>query len=440
MSLQDGYIYFKTKLHGLTDEQKKRVKELSDVRRFVYNWGYNYVQDLYNIGQPYPKFIGLCTAFTELKKQEKYRWLKDYQVTLCRYALKDLDAAYQNFFDKTCRHPKLKGKDRDTIRFATRPDRLSFKGSEGRYAYIPGLSKNRKDLIDCNNHRIPHHKGVKYEDTRIKFDGLNYWLCVAVRVKTPFVEVESMYRTPGTSEPIGIDVGIRTSATLSDGTVYERPNKHYQDVLENRRNKLQAAISRDQRHRMKESARTGVPYEDIPKSKNELKREEKFNKTCDRIANIYQTHYHQIAADIVKRHPDFVVLEDIDIGDLQKSNRHYSGNIYEARLGTIINYIGYKCVENGIPVIYADDDFPSSQICSFCGNRHKPGPEKIYRCPYCGYIIDRDLNAAVNLLNFGIRKVEEQERILAQQYSQFTNPPPGYYYPITPVGMPTTRF
>lgn len=405
MGLAEGYAYYRIKLHGLREDQKQRVLEFSNVRRFVYNWGYQYVKDQYDEGKPFPKFIGLSTAFTELKKQPEYAWLRQYNVTLCRYALKDLTAAYVNFFNKQCRAPKLKTKDRDTVRFATRPDRLSFKGENGRYAYIPGLSTSRKDLIDCGNHRVPHHKGVKYADTRIKFDGIDYWLCLSVKVRQPFKEEEPHMLT---GEPLGIDVGIRDSATLSNGIVFDSPDRHYLDVLENRRDKIQSAITRDQKRRLAESARTGIPYEDIPKSSNELKREEKFHKTCIRITNIYRTHYHQIASKIACMKPVWIVLESLGIRDLQANNKFVSHSINESRMATLIDYIDYKCREAGSTVIYAPSGYPSSQICSRCGMIHKSGPSKIYVCPFCGTSIDRDYNAAINLRNYGIYYLNSQ--------------------------------
>lgn len=397
MPVSDGYKYYKIQLHDLTESQKAQIQELSKVRRYVYNWGYEYIKQQYAEGKPFPKFIGLSNAFTALKKQPEYKWLNNYNITMCRYALKDVVAAYVNYFEKKCRAPKLKTKDRDCVRFATRPDRLSFKGSDGRYAYIPGVSKNRKDLIDCGNHIVPFGKVAKYADTRIKFDGLNYWLCLSVKVKTPII-----IKPPISDNVIGIDVGIRKSATLSDGTIYDRPSKDKIKLLENRREKLQHAISKDQRRRLKESARTKVPYEDIQKSKRELKREYRFLKTMNKITNIHQTHYHKVAKDIAKKAPDSVVIENIPVMKMIRNNYFIRDDIYTARLGTLLHYIEYKCEEYGVRVIKADSRYKSSQICSNCGHIHKCGPGETYVCPNCGFEIDRDINASINLRRYGL--------------------------------------
>ena len=201
---------------------------------------------------------------------------------------------------------------------------------------------------------------------------------------------------------VGIDVGIRNSAVLSDGTAYDGVNKHRLHVLEHRRRKLQSLVGKDIDRRMKLSMSTRTKYYDIPKSKNILKKEKKLRKTYIDIYNLYHNHYHQIARDIVNKNPEWVVVEGIKFRDMHTDNHHMNHAIRDSRMSLLIKYIKDKCNAKNIPVITAPRFFPSTQICSRCGSMYKPGESKIYRCPECGYEIDRDLNAAINLRDYGM--------------------------------------
>ena len=398
--MNQTYAYFRIKLHDLTAEQKLRIEDLSRVRRFVYNWGLNYCNEQYELGKSCPGFVSLSRAFQELRMTPGYGWLLDYNITTCRYALKDLLNGFAKFFGKINRYPRFKSKKRDKVTFATRGDRLRFYGEHGEYVRIPGVSKSAEDVIYCGRHNVPFGKHVSYDNVRVKFDGVDYWLSLSIKVYRPF-EIDSDY-FPRQGQPLGIDVGVRTSATLSDGTMYDRPDQWRLGVLRNRRDKLRSAIGRDISRRYKESTRTKTKYEDIPKSKNQLKRERRWRKTCSQITNIYKNHYHRIAKGIVDKEPAFVVVETLGLQFIeQNSYINVKRQIHEAGLSTLIRYIDYKCTQNDIRVVYAPRDYKSSQRCSICGKEHKIGPSKIYECS-CGNIMDRDLNAARNLLQYGM--------------------------------------
>lgn len=405
-SYDKGYEWknYRIKLHNLTDDQKNRILKASNARRFLYNWALELCNNYYDEFGKIPNYQELSRYFTEYKKKPENKWLDEINVTTCRYAFIDLANAFHKFINGICNRPIFKKKKSDSIRIAVRSDCISFKGEDGRYAFIPLLSSKKGDLIDCGNHNIPHHKGVKYSNARIKFDGNNYWLSMSVktysekiRVINPVIFMDNV---------VGIDVGIRTAATLSNGKTYERANPIRLKVLEHRREVLQSAVDRDRSRRRKESSSTRTKYYDIPKSKNQLKREFRLSKTLIQIQNLYKTHYHKISKDISEGDYDCVVLESLNIPRLiQNASGKLRHFMYEARMSTLAEFIEYKCARNGINVIRADKAYPSSQICSICGNIHKIGPSKIYRCNVCGNVIDRDINAALNLRNYGISKL-----------------------------------
>lgn len=410
METRNGrYIYqnYRIKLHNLREDQKRRILELSYARRFLYNWALEYSNEEYQKTGKTPPYQAIARVFTKLKKSDpQFMWLDDprYNITTCRYAFIDLNKAFHNFLVGKCRRPVFKDRKTDSVRFAIRSDTLTFKGEDGRFAFIPGISMRKGDLVDCGNHNIPHHKGIKYENARIKFDGVDYWLTLSIRMYMPFYYEES-YHPSG--EVIGIDLGVRTAATLSNGMTFDGPDKSKLAMLDNRLRKLQSAVDRDRRRRMKQADSTRTKYYDIPKSKNQIKREMKLAKTRNSIVNIYKSRYHKISREIANLHPSTIVLEDLGVAKVvaNATGKQLRHALYQSRMATLSNYIAYKCDQNYTRVIYADRDYPSSQICSHCGSRYEIGRDKIYHCPNCDFVIDRDLNAAINLKNFGLSQM-----------------------------------
>lgn len=400
-SIHQNYKWknYRIKLHNLTENQKNRILNASYARRFLYNWALEICNSHYEKYGKIPNYQELSRMFTLFKKEPGNEWLDKINVTTCRYVFIDLANAFHKFIIGVCNHPIFKERKSDSIRIAIRSSDLSFKGDDGRYAFIPVISQKKGDLIDCGNHNIPHHKGVKYNNVRVKFDGNDYWLSLSVK------EYEDQIIKPiaNLDNIVGIDVGVRTAATLSNGMEYDRVSPKRLAVLEHRREILQSAVDRDLSRRMKKAHRTRTKYEDIPKSKNQLKREDRLAKTRIQIKNLHQSRYHKISKEISESNYDVIVLESLNVQRLvQISNGDCRREIYESRMATLAEYIEYKCLSKGMKVIRAERTYPSSQICSRCGNIHKIGPSKIYKCPNCGYEIDRDLNAAINLRNYGI--------------------------------------
>ena len=399
----DHFLFYKVKIHGLTDEDKALIERMSDIRRFTYNYFLEYSNTRYEeSGEYFRGYKFLSNKITELRNSEEYGWLSNYNLCAMRGGLRDLHVGFMRFKRGECRHPKFKSKKRDQVRFMTRADRLSFHGENGRYVFIPGLSKDRKHFFDLKDHHIPCGEDIVYRDAHVKFDGKTYWLCVTIKASAPFSEVEPMlYPNP----VLGADLGYRTAVTLSDGTTYEGPSKHRFNVYENRYKALDKSISRDRYKRLKQCIHTRTKYDLIPKSKNELKREYRRQQTQQKIANLYKTRYHQIAADIAKKQPSVLVLETLRVKAMlqEKKNRGELSNVlYHSRLWTLGEFIEYKCQAAGILVLRAEDGFKSSQICSNCGHEYPIGPEETYSCPHCGMTMNRDLNAAINLRNYGI--------------------------------------
>lgn len=399
--------YYKIKLHNLSETQKDFVKRTADAYRYCYNLGVEWCNKAYEEKKagkksPRPSYFTMASMLTQYIKREENAWLRRVEYTTCRYALKDVNNAFERFFKHQCGYPKFHSKRKSKVSFHVRDDRLRFCDVNGgntskEYVRIPGTGKNSSMLFSVKNHNIPVGENVKYDNVRISFDGIDYWLSLSVRVIYPIVY-------EGYTEAIGIDVGVRTAATLSDGTVFEGPNRHRLNVLESRRRKLQSVIQKDINKRLEISTHTRTKYDDIPKSKNQIKREKRLLKTYHKIHNMHDTYYHQISRDIANRRAKLVVIEDLKVRRMIHNSPKGLSKLEHSAMKTLLTYIEYKCNEVGSTVIKASSFFPSSQICSRCGNRYKVGKPKIYHCPSCGLEIDRDLNAAINLRNYGLAR------------------------------------
>lgn len=396
------YKYFKTKLHNLSYDQKKFIHDSASVYRWCYNWGLEYCNKERKKGNSNPSWYTLNKAFGELRNSNKYPWLKEYDLSTCRNALKDLKNAFNKFFSnpKYFRYPKFKSKKRSKVSFHTRDEKVTFWGENNRYVRIPGTGHNKSMLMDCKNHKIPIGDDIKYYNTRISFDGINYWISGSYEIK------EELPDPPKIIENIiGIDVGYKTAAMISNGDSYDIPDKAKSKIksLVKRSDKLRKSISNTILGYNNKAISTRTKYEDIPKSKNYKKRLNKYIKLNHKIHNIFDYSFHCISKYISELDIDAIVIEDLSISKLK--NRHQLNNfIRRVPLYDFTDKIKYKCENNGIKVIHADKDFSSTKLCSNCGYIQDIHTSRIYKCPCCGLVIDRDLNAAINLRNFGLEQ------------------------------------
>ena len=215
---------------------------------------------------------------------------------------------------------------------------------------------------------------------------MNWWLTVGVKVS-------DSNKNP-TNEGIGIDLGIKDLAICSDGNTYKNINKSETvRKLEKRKRRIQRSLSRKY-----EMNRVGNKY---VKTKNIIKQEKQLLKLNHRFSNIRYNYLHQVTADIIKREPSFIVLEDLNVSGMMK-NRHLARNVQEQGFSTFRTMIKYKAERNNIKVVIADRYYPSSKLCNCCGYKKVDLKlkDRIFVCPRCGYKKDRDLNASLNLRDY----------------------------------------
>lgn len=396
--------YFKFQFHNLSPEHKKFIHDNASAYRWCYNWGLEYCNKYRKENnRKTPTIFDMNRAFTELLHSNKYPWLLEYDSSTCKNAFIDVHNAFKRFFSGQNKYPRFKSKKTAKISFHARNDRVRFVDDGNRYLRLPKCGKLR---FDCKNNTIPTNADLK--NVRISFDGLKYWISGCYEIDGEFNETPDYFDYSNIStndNVVGIDVGKRTSAMLSNGISFELEDKLKKKIhnLDLRKNKLQSYIQNDIKRRMKISEHTRTKYVDIPKSQNQKKREIKYLKMSRKIHNILDTHYHQVSSEISKMDIDTIVLEDLKVRRM-KQDHFVSLAINNLSLSGFINKISYKCRKNGINVVKADEGFKSTQICSNCGIPHKVYDSKIYRCPYCGLEIDRDLNAAFNLRDYVLER------------------------------------
>ena len=236
----------------------------------------------------------------------------------------------------------------------------------------------------CEKEKIPTN--CKYVNPRFKYDGLHWYVSVGIEMDDD--------NTVPSNDGIGIDLGIKDLAVCSDGNTYKNINKTQKvKKLEKRKRRLQRSISRRY-----EKNKKGDSY---CKTSNIIKRQKELLRVIKRLTNIRQNYLHQITSEIIKRKPSFICMEDLNVSGMMK-NKHLSKAIQQQCFYEFRRQIKYKSEWNNILLIIADRFFPSSKLCSCCGNIKKDLKlsDRIYKCE-CGNIIDRDFQASLNLKRYG---------------------------------------
>ena len=370
------------------NKQLTKLFQYAGCSRFAYNWTISREQENYKQGNKFLSDNELRKEFTQLKKQEDYKWLNNISNNVAKQAIKDACNSYRNFFKGQSKYPKFKSKKRSKPSFYQDNVKIKFTST---HVKIEGFSMNRKKnkqklnwIKLCEKGRIPTN--YKYMNPRITYDGLHWWVSVSI-------DVEDNTDIP-LNEGIGIDLGLKDLAVCSNGNTYKNINKTNKvKKIEKRKRRLQRSISRKY-----DKNKKGESYK---KTSNIIKREKELLKLSKRLTNIRRNHLHQITSEIIKRKPSFICIEDLNVSGMMK-NKHLSKAIQQQGFYEFRRQIEYKSEWNNILVIIADRFFPSSKLCSCCGMIKKDLKlsDRVYKCD-CGNVIDRDYQASLNLKRYG---------------------------------------
>ena len=366
---------YKTELKP-NDKQKTLFGRCCGASRYVYNWGVAEWRRQYNTGEK-PSAYGLKKQFNA-QKDDICPWIRALPYTITESAFINLGAAYKHFFRR------LKNKEKE-------PGRPKFKKRSS-----PGSFQTKGFRIESNRIRVSgYDRGVEWvrlkEHDYIPTDAsYTTYATISEKAGRWFVSVlvkEEIDIDPPDNDSIlvlGVDFGIKTLAMCSDGTEYENPK-----LLRSAQRKLRL-LDRELSRR----TRGGQNWK-----KTKLRRQ----KQHARVANIRKHLLHGISSSLVSKNPKMIVIEDLNVRGMM-ANHKLAQAVSDVSFYELRRQIEYKSAWHGIEVVVADRWFPSSKLCSACGCicEDLTLSDREYVCD-CGNIIDRDLNAAINLAAYGLK-------------------------------------
>jgi len=359
-----------------TPEQEERFRQFSGCRRVVWNWALARRIEHYKQTGKSLSFEDQCKELTLLKQQEEYAYLQEADSQALQQVLRDLNQAFQNFF-KNPKHfhfPKKK-KKRSTPNSFRVPQRVSLGEN--------GVSIPKVGVVAIKLHR-PLEGTIK--SATIKQEPTGKWKITFVsHFEMPDVEPVSVERA------LGLDVGLETFLTSSEGEKTASPQfyrKQEKQIKRAHRN-----VSRKQKG-----------------SRNRAKARKQLSHVYAKVRQKRQDFLHQLTHRLVSEH-DVICIEDLNLSALVKSKlRGHSKSWSDAAFGHMRRMLEYKTVWNLKRLVAIDRWFASSKTCHLC--RHQTEltlSDRIWTCsnPECRAVHDRDINAAINILQEGLRMLSE---------------------------------
>ena len=375
------------------NKQKTKMFQYAGTARYIYNWVLVKEKENYENGGKFISNNDLRKELTKLKKTDEYQWLNGVSNNVSKQAVKDACSSYERFFKHQAGFPKFKSKKRSTPSFYQDPVKIRFTKTHVKIEGFSSSKKKNKQKLNwvrlAEKGRIPIN--CKYTNPRVTFDGINWWLSVGI-------EVNDNPAKENINNGIGIDLGLKDLAICSDSNVYKNINKTQRvKKLEKKKRRLQRSISRKYLLNKK-----GDNY---CKTCNIIKSEKELLKLNHRLTNIRHNYLHNITSEIIKREPSFICIEDLSVSGMMK-NKHLSKAVQQQCFYEFRRQLEYKANWNNINLIIADRWYPSSKLCSCCGNIKKDLKlkDRVYKCD-CGITIDRDYNAALNLKAYGEKSI-----------------------------------
>lgn len=364
-------------------KQEVQIAQTLGCARFVYNYFLALKKETYETEGKNLSFAVCCKELTALKKTEAYKWLQDVDATALQQSLRDLDRACQNFFrglkkGQTAGFPKFKRKHASRQTYRTQNNQSKSEN---------GVRNTITLYDDCI--RLPK---LGYVKCRVSKKVTGRILSATVSKTSSgkyFVSVcwtdADIPQSEPTGAVCGIDLGIKELATLSDGTVFAN-HKHLRKS-EKKLRRLQRELSRKTKG-----------------SRNREKARMKLARQHEKVRNQRRDALHKMTTQIVRDY-DVICTETLKSKNMMQ-NHKLAKAVGEASFYEVIRQLQYKCDWYGKLLIRIDLYYPSSQLCSSCGYQNpntKDLSVREWTCPKCGVHHDRDLNAAQNILDEGLR-------------------------------------
>lgn len=366
-------------------QQEQQMFFQAGCARHIYNWTLAFQKERYEKGEKFISAMGMSKYLTVYKKQEGNEWLKDCDCMVLVIAYTDACTAFKNFFREVKKgnaksYPRFKSKNKTTPAFAPNYQAVKINENTVKLPKIGIVKLSRKNYIPIVK---------KYSNPRVTYDGLHWYISVGVE--------QEDYKPELNPTVLGVDLGIKDLAIVSDGTVYKNINKTAEmKKLEKKLKRLQRQVSKKY-----DMNKDGKVYH---KTNNIIKLEKQILKLQHRIRDIRNNYRHTMTHQLVEKKPQKIVIEDLNVKGMMK-NKHLSDAIGKQGFFEIQRQLQYKTQEYGIELVMADRWYPSSQTCSKCGHT-RTGKDRLklsdrtFTCPECGHTMDRDLNAAINLSQY----------------------------------------
>lgn len=309
-----------------------------------------------------------------------------------KQTIKDTYKAFVRFFRKESKFPNKKSYKEKTKSFYVDPYKIEFTDKKVKLEKIANNLKTNRQVLNyislAEKNRIPID--AKYYNPRVVFDGDRFYIVVAVDDEyAPKKKLKEKI-----DEVIGIDLNVST-IVLSNNKKYKSINKEKRIKKATRKLKLlQRKSSRRYINALNNKKK-------LKEAKNFIKIKKLIRKCYRRLSNLRDDYINKVIDDILYKPPKRIVIETLDIKSMQQ-NKKISSLIQISSFRNFINTLKEKCNKQNVLITEADKYYPSSKMCSTCGSIKKDLllSDRVYYCEACDYVINRDLNAAINLAKY----------------------------------------
>ena len=371
---------FKTEINP-TEEQKARIRKTIGTCRYVYNFYLGHNKALHDNGEKFMtgKSFSLWLNNEYIPDNPDKTWIREVYSKAVKKSIEDGCTAFTRFFKHQSDFPKFKKKGKSDVKMYFVRNNPKDCQCERHRLKIPTLGWVR---IKEKGYIPTTKDGYMIRSGTVSVKAGRFY--VSVLVEIPDVNINN-----NLNEGIGIDLGLKDFAIISNGKTYRNINKS-------------AGLKKLEKQLIREQRSLSRKYENLKKGEstqraNIQKQKLKVQKLHHKMDNIRTDYINKTIAEIVKTKPSYITIEDLNVKGMMK-NRCLSKAVASQKFYEFRKRLKAKCDENGIELRVADRFYPSSKTCHHCGSVKKnlKLSDRIYRCE-CGYVADRDLNAALNL-------------------------------------------
>ena len=371
---------FKTEINP-TEEQKARIRKTIGTCRYVYNFYLGHNKSLHDNGEKFMtgKSFSLWLNNEYIPDNPDKTWIREVYSKAVKKSIEDGCAAFTRFFKHQSDFPKFKKKGKSDVKMYFVRNNPKDCQCERHRLKIPTLGWIR---IKEKGYIPTTKDGYMIRSGTVSVKAGRFY--VSVLVEIPDVNIDN-----SSNEGIGIDLGLKDFAIISNGKTYRNINKS-------------AGLKKLEKQLIREQRSLSRKYESLKKGEstqraNIQKQKLKVQKLHHKMDNIRTDYINKTIAEIVKTKPSYITIEDLNVKGMMK-NRCLSKAVASQKFYEFRTRLKAKCDENGIELRVADRFYPSSKTCHHCGSVRKnlKLSDRIYRCE-CGYVADRDFNAALNL-------------------------------------------